>query len=360
MAACLKLYLMNIVQQRDNDMSALPRFSIVVPVYNTSKFLNECLRSVESQSYADYELILVDDGSTDSSGQLCDEFKESHQNTRVIHQENKGLLLARRVGLKAAVGEYIVTLDSDDTLRSDMLAIIATEIDSHAPDIVVFNYSRSKNFMTYGPSRLDIDPGYYCSQQYDLLKKEIAGGRHNNLWGKCYRRSLADVEADYTSFQGLTHVEDLLQLLPIIDACQSFSYLDAALYFYRPNPSSATKSYRAQQLTDLSVALDALIKYASQWGSDFLWMAHKGALLQVSFLLHMLVAAQPSKETLQKQIAEIYVYAKKASLFGPWEHELRLDKRLEIQALECNKWQSVVRRVRIFELFKRARDLSAQ
>ena len=76
-------------------MSSKPRFSIVAPVYNTSAFLSECLDSVEQQTYRNFELVLVDDGSTDNSGKMCDEFAAQHAYARVIHQENQGLLLAR-------------------------------------------------------------------------------------------------------------------------------------------------------------------------------------------------------------------------------------------------------------------------
>lgn len=341
-------------------MSSSPRFSIIAPVYNTSAFLPECLASVEDQTYADYELVLVDDGSTDNSGQLCDAFAASHTNVHVVHQENRGLLLARRAGLRAAKGDYVVTLDSDDELRTDMLAIIAAELDAHSPDIVVFDFSRAKSFATYEPGCLSIAPGYYDQQQYGLLKMEIAGGRHNNLWNKCYKRTLADVDADYTSLQGLTHAEDLLQILPVVDACSTFSYVKEALYYYRPNPASATKSYRPRQLTDLSAALNALLTYTSEWGSDFLWTARKGALLQVSYLLHMLIAAKPPKEMLQEEILRMRAYVSDAGLFGDWEHELRFDKRLEIEALEHDRWQKVVRRVQMFEQLKHVRDMFAR
>lgn len=337
-------------------MTKTPRFSILAPVYNTSAYLSECLASVEAQTYKDFELVLVDDGSTDNSGKMCDEFAATHAYTRVIHQENKGLLIARREALAAAKGDYIVTLDSDDALRSDTLELLAAEIDNHEPDIVTFDFSRVKDFTTFGPSRLSIKPGFYGPQQYDLFKMEIAGGRHNNLWSKCYKRSIADVETDYSGLQGLTHAEDLLQILPIVNAGKTVTYLGEALYYYRPNPASATGSYRSQQLNDLSAALNTLLRYSASWGDVFLGVARKGALLQISYLLHMLVTSKPNEKTLCEQIGRMKAYANKANLFGPWISELRFDKRLEMQALEQGQQKRVVRMVKLFEVLKRIRD----
>lgn len=341
-------------------MSSKPRFSIVAPVYNTSAFLSECLDSVEQQTYRNFELVLVDDGSTDNSGKMCDEFAAQHAYARVIHQENQGLLLARRVGLQAARGEYIVTLDSDDMLRTDALELLSAEIDANHPDILTFTFSRATSFALFNPSRLSMPAGYYAADQYGLLKMQICKGRHNNLWSKCYRRAIADVKADYTPFRGLTHAEDLLQVLPIIDGGKTFSYVDEPLYYYRPNPGSATGSYKPRQLKDLSVALDALIRYASSWGYSYLQEARKSALLQLSYLLHMLVNSRLENAMQVEQLERMQTYAKKAGLFGSWEHDLRLDKRLEIEALEKGQWGRVVRRVRVFELLKRVRDMRSK
>lgn len=341
-------------------MGAAPRFSVVMPVYNVGAYLDESVGSVLAQTCSDYEVVLVDDGSTDGSGERCDAYAAAHDNFTVVHQENRGLLLARRAGLAAATGDYVVTLDSDDALRPDALSVILAQIEAHDPDIVIFDFSRSTSFATFGPSRLGIAPGYYGADDYGLLRVEVCGGRHNNLWSKCYRRSLADVDADYTALRGLTHAEDLLQLLPIVDAGRTFSYVGEALYYYRPNPASSTGSYKPRQLDDLSAALDALLGYAASWGDEFLLAARVGALLQVNYLLHMLVSSRPEENTLREQVMRIRGYAVEASLLGPWVGDLRPDRRLEIRALERGDWRRVVRLVRAFETLKRVRDALAR
>ena len=90
-------------------------FTIIVPVYNTEKYLRHCLDSILSQTFEDYEVILINDGSTDDSAAICREYAKKDERIRVIEQENKGLLQVRRVGLKAAKGKFIVHVDSDDS-----------------------------------------------------------------------------------------------------------------------------------------------------------------------------------------------------------------------------------------------------
>ena len=99
-------------------------FSIIVPVYNASKYLEDCVSSILKQNHRSFEIILVDDGSTDSSPQLCDAYAAEHHCVRVIHKQNSGPLHSRRIGLSNAVGEWIIYLDSDDRLGEIAAAIV--------------------------------------------------------------------------------------------------------------------------------------------------------------------------------------------------------------------------------------------
>lgn len=108
--------------------------SVIVPVYNVEKYLNECVESLISQTCCDIEIILVDDGSRDSSGKLCDEWAAEHDNITVIHKQNGGLSSARNAGLDAAKGEYISFIDSDDIVDHDMMARMKDALDEH-PDV---------------------------------------------------------------------------------------------------------------------------------------------------------------------------------------------------------------------------------
>ena len=112
-------------------------FSIIIPVYNVEKYLNACLLSVINQDFKDYEVILIDDGSKDSCGAICDEWKSD--NIKVIHQQNQGLDGARNSGLDAASGEWIIFLDSDDELCDGMLSTLYERIRKYSADMYCFN-----------------------------------------------------------------------------------------------------------------------------------------------------------------------------------------------------------------------------
>lgn len=115
------------------------RFSIIIPVYNVELYLRKCLDSVLTQSCQDYELILIDDGSTDLSGAICEEYEEKREMIYVIHQENQGLSSARNAGIKKAKGQWLVFLDSDDWIEPDMLRILERNICTTDADMYCFN-----------------------------------------------------------------------------------------------------------------------------------------------------------------------------------------------------------------------------
>ena len=114
-------------------------FTAAVCVYNTEKYLRECLDSVLNQSYKNFELLIVDDGSTDSSGCICDEYAEKDSRVRVIHTENQGVLLARKTAFENARGDYFIVFDSDDTVSPELFSRLSEKIEQCAPDMIFFD-----------------------------------------------------------------------------------------------------------------------------------------------------------------------------------------------------------------------------
>lgn len=144
------------------------KFSIIVPVYNVEGYLNECIESILTQSFCDYEVILIDDGSVDDSGKLCDFYARRYTQFRVIHQENKGLSVARNVGIELARGEYILFVDSDDCLENTLvLEQLASA--SEGCDIVVFAWKEV-------PDGRRVDDYEVCGN-LNCLKEEYSDGK---------------------------------------------------------------------------------------------------------------------------------------------------------------------------------------
>lgn len=118
----------------------MPRLSFIVPVYNVAPYLRKCVDSLIMQDCEDYEIILVDDGSTDDSGAICDELAAAYENIRVIHQQNGGLSAARNTGLKVAKGEYICFVDSDDYWEENVLGGLLEQVEREKLDVLRFDY----------------------------------------------------------------------------------------------------------------------------------------------------------------------------------------------------------------------------
>lgn len=176
-------------------------FSIIIPAFNAEKYLCDSLESVRAQTFTDYEIIIVNDGSTDKTRQIADSFAEKNSQTHVIHQKNEGLLLARRVGLQAASGKYAVFLDADDALCSTALRDIADVIHKYNVDIVSFRYSRQDNFLTSdSPSPLAV--GLYDGNRFEEARLHFCKGRFNEMWGKAIKLHVLIVMPIIPTMQG--------------------------------------------------------------------------------------------------------------------------------------------------------------
>lgn len=166
--------------------------SIIVPVYNVEKYLNRCLDSILNQIFTDFELILVDDGSTDNSGIICDEYKTKDNRIKVIHKENGGLSSARNAGLDIARGRYIGFVDSDDFISKDMYQILYNEAEKNKADMIMCEFKKvDKNYEA-------INNNLYKKSDIKLLKKdEILEDMYSDMydiyvvsWNKLYDKEL--------------------------------------------------------------------------------------------------------------------------------------------------------------------------
>ena len=118
--------------------------SVIIPVYKVEKYLEQCVESVRQQTYSNIEIILVDDGSPDKCGKICDEYACKDKRIKAIHQNNMGLSVARNTGVEYSKGEYLVFIDSDDYIHPKLLEISYREAKKYNCDLVVYNYKKSK------------------------------------------------------------------------------------------------------------------------------------------------------------------------------------------------------------------------
>lgn len=210
------------------------KYSVCVPVYNVEKYLSECINSVLAQDYDNFELILVDDGSTDGSGKICDEYALRDDRIKVIHKQNEGLLLTRRCALSHTTGDFIMFLDSDDWWASNLLSRITEIVNSQKCDMVIFNYtSVYPNESVCEPPIFDDGSVFEKDKKKELYQTVLFCNRLNPLCLKAVKREIVDVDKDYSSYADVFSCEDFLQSIPMILNSQKTVYIADNLYFYR-------------------------------------------------------------------------------------------------------------------------------
>lgn len=228
------------------------KVSVIVPVYNVEKYLDECVNSILSQTFTDFELILVDDGSKDSSGKMCDEWALKDSRIKVIHQENKGLSGARNTGIAAAQGEYLTIVDSDDLIDENMLSILAGQAEDEGLDAVWCSCYRFFNDDISTRSPRDIEE-QTCTGKEEIIqnmilpiiagyntKVEVAG----TMCMAMYRTSLIKDNGLVVPPVSEISGEDNLFNIEFLSFCNKVKWVNLPLYYYRKNPASLSNSIK--------------------------------------------------------------------------------------------------------------------
>ena len=203
--------------------------TVIVPVYNTAPYLSECVESIRRQSHENLEILLVDDGSTDGGGAICDEFAKVDRRIRVFHQENRGLSAARNRGLDAANGQYICFVDSDDTIGETMVEDLLNTLKSADADMALCNILRNGRATPMPPEILG--PDAYLEK---LLGPEV--WYYITMPNRLCRRELWD---GLRFPEGFLH-EDEAVIYPLAARCRRIAIRAEALYCYRTRPDSIT------------------------------------------------------------------------------------------------------------------------
>lgn len=208
--------------------------SIVVPVYNIEKYLEQCVDSIMEQLYTNIEIILVDDGSTDSSGDICDILASRDARIKVVHKNNEGVSIARNVGITISAGEYIVFVDPDDYMEQSLVKAMFDSMEKNNSDLVVCNYN--VNYQQTGEITT-VDCVSSISNIDELVGNVLCGNGY--LWNKIFRRSIIEkykIEFD----KELILLEDELFVLNYIKHCNKISCVADVLYNYRIHGENVT------------------------------------------------------------------------------------------------------------------------
>ena len=223
-----------------------PFFSLILPIYNVAPYLERCIGSILQQDFKDYEIILVDDGSSDESPQICDAYVEKYPNIRVIHKENGGLSSARNAGLEIAAGEYVWWIDSDDWIENEALSEVYRVICDNRPDIVKFNYNRVTSKQQ--PVLVMAEAGLHAGTEKiaKLLHKALysTGAYSLSAWGHIYSRDFLNrLNIRFVSERKICS-EDYLFNLSVLPHASAVYVLPALLYNYELRQGSLSTRYK--------------------------------------------------------------------------------------------------------------------
>ena len=248
----------------------MKKISVVVPVYNVEKYLEKCIDSIINQTYRNLEIILVDDGSSDKSPQICDLYAQKDERVKVIHKTNGGLSSARNVGIDCATGEYICFFDSDDFVEIDMIETLSKAIMETDYDLCICGYSVDTYNKTNALiSQKSILPNFsYPSTNCSLDEYEFALGLCGYAWNKLYRLQFLK-ENNLKFEEGVSLVEDLLFNERVFANNAKFVFLSYVGYHYiqRERESLGVKYY--ENYFDLKLrALNAKCSILKIWGIE--------------------------------------------------------------------------------------------
>ena len=241
------------------NLNQLPLISVIIPIYNVEKYLRECLDSVLAQTYKNLEIILIDDGSPDNCGKICDEYAAKDNRIKVIHQINQGVSAARNAGLDAARGEYIGFVDSDDYIKPDMYEYLYALISKDNADMAMCNVIQTDTFKSAAPIQdiyklIEARDIFYWSEWMWLICKLFS----TNLFKKIRLNT------------EIIHGEDALFAFEIAKKPFQVALGNQAKYFYRYNIMSASHTFHSEYLKRLT-AVEKCLQYAKEHGMQFFY-----------------------------------------------------------------------------------------
>lgn len=284
-----------------DDITHVPEFSVIVPVYKVERYLGRCIASVLAQTFADFELILIDDGSPDESGAICDRFAAEDDQIIVVHQQNRGVSAARNAGLDIARGKYIVFVDSDDAVEENYLECMR----GYDADMVIAGV---KNYSAEGiqSCRLLLLQNEYINVSEDLVRRMIGEHLLDYIWSKRYEREKIQKKGIRFDEQ-LTLGEDTLFVSQYLCDCDSVQLVSGTSYIYHQYAGSTLSSFSENYVSDLVEAnrriLEALRSRFSGIGDSSAWKRRCWSVFYYSifFVLRDLNASRDTKRALLTQ-----------------------------------------------------------
>lgn len=246
----------------------MPFFSVIIPVYNAEKYLKQCIESVLMQSFTDFEVLLINDGSKDASAEICDYYCKKDSRIKAIHKENGGVVSARQAGVENSSGEYIISVDSDDYIGVDLFSRLYDVIVKYNPEIVSYGYTfvneSGDQLSTY---QYRLKEGLHTGTDAETIKGkliyDLSLNFHNygcmpySLWSKAIKKELM-VKYQMLVPQIIRNGDDMAVTLPAIYEAKSLYVMYYDMYYYRQLKTSIVHSFDVSEVQRLIILIDYL------------------------------------------------------------------------------------------------------
>lgn len=264
-------------------------FSVLVSIYKVESYLRECIESILNQTYSNFEIILVDDGSPDNCPRICDEYAQKYNKVKVVHKQNGGLVSARKAGLELAEGDYICFVDGDDFIQNDMLKTYHDSLSEQQADVICCGVSNYWNG-TIARVAQKVPAGFYSKNR---LKKDIYPYMLSNppffsfyvipsVCAKCFKKEIA-IEVYKDVPQDISLGEDVAVSYPALLCAESISVIDYFGYMYRQNSNSMTHTYNK----DLYRNIKNLIAHFKSQKEKYEWCDTRQMDEYIVYLLYL-------------------------------------------------------------------------
>ena len=243
--------------------------SIIIPVYNVENYIEKCLNSVLNQGDFNIQVIIVNDGSTDDSHKIIEKYLDLHENIVYIQQENQGLSVARNNGLKYALGEYIMFLDSDDYIEDNSIYKIYNKSKKDNLDILIFGYR--KVFDNIEDKQFDMLNNIFEENKIytgDLVSQRmLTGDIKGYCWDKLFK--LEYIKNNGLEFESNIYIEDYFPIFKIIHNSKKIGFSKEIVYNYRQREDSISNSKNEKLLRDFMLSVDNVIAYIKKYNINF-------------------------------------------------------------------------------------------
>lgn len=243
---------------KQNDL-----ISIIVPVYNVEKYIENSINSILNQTYDNLEILLIDDGSTDTSGKLCDFYEKENKNIKVYHKKNGGLADARNYGLEHSTGKYVCFIDSDDFINKDMIKTLHNSIVEDESQIAACNFKNVDekfNLDNYNQKIDKINKHIFSKEEALTAMVNLNIGFAPNVCNKLFEKSLFTKDCYFP--KGKLY-EDMIVTTKILNKITRASYLDCELYYYLQRKNSITGSFNEKELEHIEMS-DEVLKFVTK------------------------------------------------------------------------------------------------